>query len=273
MSKSKGNVVTPMPLLEQHGADAVRYWAANGRPGTDTAMDEGQMKVGRRLAIKLLNASKFALGVIGDEPTDAAVTEPLDRSMLAALAELVGDVTVAFEEYDYARALERTERFFWGFCDDYLELVKQRAYGSTGASGAGSARAALATALATLQRLFAPFLCYVTEEVWSWWQDGSVHRQAWPSAHDAAASAGDAGALDYLVAAEVLGAVRKVKSEARRSMRAEVTHVLVTDAPDRLDALGRVEADVRGAGSIAALDTTAGDALAVVVELADEPAA
>ena len=137
MSKSKGNVVTPMPLLEQHGADAVRYWAANGRPGTDTAMDEGQMKVGRRLAIKLLNASKFALGVIGDAGSDEPVTEPLDRSMLAALADLVRDVTAAFEEYDYAAALERTERFFWGFCDDYLELVKQRAYGTIGESWRG----------------------------------------------------------------------------------------------------------------------------------------
>jgi valyl-tRNA synthetase len=273
MSKSKGNVVTPMPLVEQHGADAVRYWAANGRPGTDTAIDEGQMKVGRRLAIKLLNASKFALGVIGDAGTDAAVTEPLDRSMLAALADLVRDVTAAFDEYDYARALERTERFFWGFCDDYLELVKQRAYGTIGESGAGSARAALAIALATLQRLFAPFLCYVTEEVWSWWQPGSVHLQSWPRADDARTLAGETPALDYVVAAEVLGAVRKVKSEARRSMRAEVTRISVTDTPPRLEALDRVAADVRGAGSIALLDTEPGDAFAVEVELADEPAA
>ena len=129
MSKSKGNVVTPMHLLERYGSDAVRYWAASGRPGTDTALDEGQMKIGRRLAIKILNVSKFALGVGDgvDPPDTGEVSDPVDRALLADLAGLAADVTAAFGDYDYARALDHTERFFWRFCDDYVELVKQRA--------------------------------------------------------------------------------------------------------------------------------------------------
>ena len=172
MSKSKGNVVTPIGLLDEHGSDGVRYWAASGRPGTDTAFDTNQMRVGRRLAIKVLNASRFALGAV--EPR-GAITAPVDRAMIRSLAALVTEATGAFESYDYARALQRTETFFWRFCDDYLELVKGRRYGEQGAEGAGSANAALIAALSVLLRLLAPFLPFVTEEVWSWWRDGSIH--------------------------------------------------------------------------------------------------
>ena len=193
MSKSKGNVVTPMEPIRQFGADAMRYWAASGRPGVDTAVDEGQMKVGRRLAIKILNASKFALGIMGDDVPAGfdgapdAVSEPLDRSMLASLAALVTHATTSFEGYDYARALDSTERFFWSYCDDYLELVKGRAYGGSGDAGVQSASAALALALDTMLRLFAPHMPFVAEEVWSWWRDGSIHRSPWPAGDDLAA--------------------------------------------------------------------------------------
>ena len=267
MSKSKGNVVTPMPLLEQHGADAVRYWAANGRPGTDTAMDEGQMKVGRRLAIKLLNASKFTLGVAAEGTVTGVVTEALDRSMLAALADLVDECTAAFESYDYARALERAERFFWSFCDDYLELVKQRAYGEADDPAAESARSALDLALSTQLRLFAPFLCYATEEVWSWWHEGSIHRTEWPDAAALRAVANDAAPLVYPVAADVLGAVRKAKSDAKRSMRADVTRVVVHDDSDRLAALLAAAADVCAAGRVATLETEVATTMSVQVDL------
>jgi valyl-tRNA synthetase len=268
LSKSSGNMPDdPVALLERHGADAVRYWSANGRPGTDTAFDEGQMKIGRRLSIKLLNASKFALG-IGDPAPGAAVTEPLDRSMLAHLADLVDDATTAFDRFDYARALERTESRFWAFCDDYLELVKNRAYGE--GAGAESAKAALHVALEAVLKLFAPFLPYVTEEVWSWWQEGSIHRSAWPkpAALRGAADGGDP--LVLTVAADVLTEVRRAKSEAKRSMRAGVTTIKVTDTPERLGALDQAAADVRGAGVIGQLFLAKGEAFSVEVTLDEE---
>jgi valyl-tRNA synthetase len=271
MSKSKGNVVTPMEPIRQFGADAMRYWAASGRPGVDTAVDEGQMKVGRRLAIKILNASKFALGVIGDSvPGPEAVTAPIDRSMLASLRVLVADATIAFDGYDYARALENTERFFWGFCDDYLELVKQRAYGGSGEAAARSAQAALAIALHTLLRLFAPHLPFVTEEVWSWWQAdaGSVHRAPWPLLPDLDDFA-DAPLDVYPAAAAVLGEVRKAKSSAKRSMRTDVTRAVVRAPADRLRALEPALADVRDAGRLLdAPELVEADELSVEAELA-----
>ncbi|SDH34126.1 valyl-tRNA synthetase [Nonomuraea jiangxiensis] len=239
MSKSKGNVVTPLDLLKQHGSDAVRYWAAGGRYGVDTAFDVGQLKIGRRLAIKILNASKFVLGLA---ESDGEVTEPLDLSMLAALSDVVRETGEAFAAYDHSRALEAVERFFWAFCDDYLELVKARAYESGPASA--SAHAALRQALDVLLRLFAPILPFVTEEVWSWWRAGSVHRAPWPAVER---GSGDPAVL--AVASEVLGRVRKAKSEAQLSMRAEVSRLtvsgpeagLVRQAQDDICAAGHVE--------------------------------
>ncbi len=272
MSKSRGNVVTPIELVHQYGPDAVRYWALIARPGVDTAYDEGQMKIGRRLAIKLLNASKFALGVRGDEPVDTgAVADPLDRSMLVSLRDVVDGATRAFADFDYARALDLTERFFWSFCDDYLELVKQRAYGPTDDAGARSARAALDRALVVLLRLFAPHLPFVSEEVWSWWRDGSVHRAAWPSVDDVAAD-GDPDVVN--VASAVLGEIRKAKSTAQRSMRTEVTRVVVRAPQGALDALTPTLGDVRDAGRVTGdLELVVGEELTVEVQLADPEAA
>src|SRR5690606_11092617 len=144
-------VVTPMALLERYGSDAVRYWAAGARPGTGTAFDTGQMKIGRRLAIKLLNASRFALST-GAAPGE--VTAPLDRALLAELADTVDAATAALDDFHHPRALDVTERFFLRFCDDYLELVKARAYGDQGDEAAASAHAGLAIALSVLLWLF-----------------------------------------------------------------------------------------------------------------------
>ncbi len=281
ISKSKGNVVTPLPLLEKHGADALRYWAAGGRPGTDTAVDEGQMKVGRRLAIKVLNASRFALGRIADDdgtvtaPPVESVTAPIDRALLARLASVVEEATTAFEGYDYARALERTEAFFWFFCDDYLELVKTRAYGQAGAPGdAGtvSARAALATALSVLLRLLAPILPFVTEEVWSWWQVGSIHTSPWPTVSELGAAADREGDPDPVldITAAALGRIRQAKSTAKRSMRSPVDTLTVADTAARIAALLSAEGDLRDAGGVDRLVTAEADEPDVIVELPAE---
>jgi valyl-tRNA synthetase len=264
MSKSIGNVVTPMPLVEEYGADALRYWACNGRPGVDTAVDYAVMKIGRKLAIKMLNASKFVLGM-GDAPADTAPTNALDLSMLTSLATLVDETTAAFDAFDYARALERAERFFWDFCDNYVELVKGRAYGNAGDAEQQSASASLRLALSTMLRLFAPFLVYTTEEVWSWWQAGSVHRTGWPVASDVPAGADP---LVFTVAGDALSAVRKEKSEQKVSLRAEVARVVVRDTPERLAALAAALADVKEAGKIVGtVETEEAAELDVKVEL------
>ncbi|MFG1707972.1 valine--tRNA ligase [Nonomuraea sp. M3C6] len=255
MSKSKGNVVTPLDLLEQHGSDAVRYWAANGRYGVDTAFDAGQLKIGRRLAIKILNASKFVLGLA---ESDGEVTEPLDLAMLAALSDVVREAGEAFGAYDHTRALEAVERFFWAFCDDYLELVKARAYES--GPLAASAHAALRQALDVLLRLFAPFLPFVTEEVWSWWREGSVHRASWPSVQR---GAGDPAVL--AVASELLGQVRKAKSESKLSMRAEVSRLIVS-GPE-IELVRQAQDDICAAGHVEEFVLQYGEALKVEVFL------
>ena len=265
MSKSKGNVVTPADLLEQHGSDAVRYWAASGRPGTDTAFDVGQMKIGRRLAIKILNASKFALGM-GASIDSSAITAPLDLALLARLRTTVAAASEAFENYNYTRALEVSETFFWSFCDDYLELVKDRAYGSRGQTGADSTKATLALALSIQLRLFAPFLPFVTEEVWSWWQPGSVHLADWPTEGEIEIPASTDDSVLVATAAS-LGLIRKAKSENKLSMRTELPAATISGSPEIVAAVQAASDDLAAAGRILnlQLETADGDLAAEVV--------
>ena len=272
MSKSKGNVVTPLDLFETYGTDAVRYWSGSGRPGVDTAFSEDQMKVGRKLANKLLNVTKFVLqfgAPSADRSLDDGVTDPIDRSMLAKLDVVIADATAAFDAFDYARALERTEAFFWWFCDNYVELVKGRTYDDARPDAADSAKRALREALSALQRLLAPVLPFAAEEAWSWWNDSSVHLAAWPTVVGSdAAPFGDAALIDPTI--EVLTLVRRAKTEAKRSQRAAVESLDVT-APAALHAaLDAGRADLVDAGSIRSLQWIDGDTLATRVELATD---
>jgi valyl-tRNA synthetase len=276
MSKSKGNVVTPLALLEEHGSDGVRYWAASARPGADTAFDPNQMRVGRRLAIKLLNASRFALAAA--EP-QGAIVAPVDRALLRRLATLVDESTRDLEAYEYARVLQRVEEFFWRFCDDYLELVKGRRYGDQGPAGAASANATLTAALSVLIRLFAPFLPFVTEEVWSWWQPGSVHASQWPSrgeietlltgSHET--SEKDEKIFDW--ATVVLFEVRKQRSEAKQPMRVPITSVTIRGSAVETALMAHVEADLRAALRVQSFDVSIGEPRLVTVDGYEPPSA
>ena len=271
MSKSKGNVVTPMDLLVEHGSDAVRYWAASAKLGTDAAFEIGQMKIGRRLAIKVLNASKFALSFGDVELDPALVTNPLDRAMLAGLADVVDGATSSLLAYDHTRALELTESFFWTFCDDYLELVKDRAYGADGDEAAAvSARAALGLALDVLLRLFAPVLPFATEEVWSWWRAGSVHRQPWPDAAPLRTAAAGADPLVVTAAGSALAALRKVKSEAKLSMRTPILAVTLALPAALRPGVEAALADLRAAGRVTGTLDLVDDELEVPVARAAE---
>ena len=265
MSKSKGNVVTPMDHVDEYGAEGVRYWAASGRPGTDTAFDQGQLKIGRRLAIKILNASRFALGFSDTDVGSAAIIGDLDRSLLGHLAGVIADATHAFDSYDYARALDVAERSFWAWTDDYLELVKARAYGD--GPEAQSAHATLQLALSVYLRLFAPFLPFVTEEVWSWWRDGSIHRASWPTREELQDVSGDPGVL--AAASEVLTAVRRAKSDAKVSMRAEIEKVAIAADESVIDALKRAEADLKEAARTSVVSYSVGE-FSVESELAED---
>ncbi len=272
MSKSVGNVVTPMPLIETHGADALRYWAASGRPGTDTAIDEAQMKIGRRLAIKTLNASKFVLGRLEGItiPSPAEITEPIDRDFIALLANVVNEATAAFNTYDYARALERTEAFFWTFCDNYVELVKTRAYGegeNATEAGTNSARATLSVTLSVLQRLLAPFIPFVTEEVWRWWHDGSVHVAPWPVISELGDVTPSRDSAVYEQVCEVLEAVRREKSTQKVSQKNEVELLKIDGPADLLSAIRNGETDLTNAGGVKAFELNEAATLSISVTL------
>jgi valyl-tRNA synthetase len=268
LAKSRGDALTPSDALERFGADAVRYWAASKRAGVDTRLDEGQLRVGRRLATKLLHAARFVLALDGVGAAEA--TDALDRALLARLAGVVDEATTAFEAYEPARALEATEACFWSFCDHYLELVKGRAYGEAGPASQASAVGTLRLALDTLVRLLAPVLPFVTEEVWSWWRDGSVHTSPWPEPGPLRAATGveRPTPLHLDAATAVLTEIRRSKTAAKRSLRTPAARVEVADTPERLAALSEVAPDLRRAGAVGDLVLLAhGEGLSVQVHL------
>ncbi|TAL44673.1 MAG: valine--tRNA ligase [Salinibacterium sp.] len=259
MSKSKGNVVTPKGMLDEHGSDAVRYWAASSRLGTDAAFDPQnpkQIKIGRRLAIKVLNAAKFVYS-FPEAPDGMAVSEPLDLDLLASLGDVIDVATKALDEFDHARALEAAEQFFWTFCDDYLELVKERAYGASTPEGQASAVIALRTAVDILVRLFAPYLPFATEEVWSWTHEGSVHTSTWPNREETGATGETTGLLSSV--SEALIGIRRAKTDAKASQKTEVISAVITGPAILNEGL----ADLKAVGRIASIEFVEADTIEV----------
>jgi valyl-tRNA synthetase len=233
----------------------VRYWAALGRPGTDTAFEPRQMKVGRRLATKVLNAAKFVYGFEEAAP-GSVVADPLDAAVIDALKATVAEATAAFDAYEYTTSLAATERLFWTFCDDYVELVKERAY-----AGSDSARLTLRLVLGALLRLLAPFLPYATEEVWSWTHQGSIHAASWPTTDEWPYVDGDRQLLDTASAA--IGAVRKAKTDGKLSLRTEVPSVVLAAPAGYAERIRLFESDLRAAGRLGAIDYAEADELVV----------
>ena len=265
MSKSKGNVVTPTALIEEKGADAVRYWASTSRLGADTAFSEDVLKIGNKLVTKLWNASKFAmihLEKVKGEPRQEAVTETLDQWILARLSKTIAKATAAFEEYEYCEARIAIEEFFWkDFCDNYLEIIKVRAYGDGSANltpGQLSAANAVALCLEAVLRLFAPFVPHITEELYSHIFEGkkSIHAQGmWPKAE--AYRQDDAAEASGIAVVQVLDVVRRLKAERNVSIKWPLDTLVVAGGEVKL--LDSVKEDLKAVTNAAALafDTAA----------------
>ena len=257
MSKSKGNVLTPMHLLDQYGADGVRYWSASARLGTDTAFDEVTMKNGKRLVTKIFNAGKFVLGLSGQP---GAISAELDRAFIDRLKQLVIRANTCFERMDYGTVLTETERFFWAdFTDVYLELVKSRAYNKEDLAGQASALASLRLGLSVLLRLFAPFLPYVCEEVWSWYfaeetGDKSIHRAAFPQESEFASIMAAKSDKTFDLVSNLRSRVNQKKTEEQKSVGADVEKLIVTANMGTIELLTLAVGDFKAACKVGQLD-------------------
>jgi len=230
MSKSRGNVIRPSEVLEQFPVDAARYWAAGTSIGDDFPYREGDLEAGERLLQKLWNASRLVDQLtadvdraVADEDVSGADLADIDRWFLARLDATVESITERFLSYEFAKARDELRTFFWStFCDDYLEIAKQRLSDGSDPSTAY----ALVTAHRTFLKLFAPFLPHVTEELWQrLYADGgdgldSIHTEAWPEPRgfEADLAAGE-------TAMQVVSALRRYKTDSGLALNAELERV------------------------------------------------
>ncbi|MCH2110301.1 MAG: valine--tRNA ligase [Polyangiaceae bacterium] len=257
MSKSAGNVITPMHLFDEHGVDGVRYWAASARLGQDTAFDPQSFKIGRRLTTKLYNAAKFVLSHEGEQ---GEITHELDRAFVGKLHGLIKKVTASHDDFNFAQALQETETFFWThFTDTYLELAKPRAWmnetNTYSEAERSSAIAALRLGLNVLLRLFAPVLPYITEEIWSWVfaqesQDPSIHVAPWPNSDELKKIAAPDSEKSFDYAVEAFTAINKAKADAKVSAGRVAEELTLRASQASLDSLAPVLDSVMAAAKV-----------------------
>ncbi len=245
MSKSKGKTVTPETLISEYSADAIRYWAGKAKLGVDTIYDESVFKVGKRLCMKIFNASKFVMMQIkSGEYRKSDITNPLDLAMLKQLSSVVEKAGKDFQGLDYATVLMDVESCFWNFCDHYLELVKGRAYKLRDTPDGKSALATLELSLSCFLRLFAPFLPFVTEEVWSWHFNSTVHLSKWPSVEEFNDIKLDGVSCEFELAKEVLGKIRGEKTTAQKSLKWPVESLNIAGEKNNLSLLETLMPDI-----------------------------
>ena len=264
MSKSKGNVVTPLALLQEHGSDGVRYWAARGGPGVDTAFDVGQMKIGRKLAMKLLNVSKF---ILAGRP----IRRPGHRDARSRHADEPGgagdEATGQLDHYEYAR----WPRSRASSGTSATTTSSRRSRAATGISGtvARPRRPRRdASGLSVLLRLLAPYLPFTRGGVVVV-AAGSVHRAPWPTAAEVLSNlAGDAAGRPRgpPALAAALGAIRKGKTDQKVSVGTEASARL-RRRDDEIRGLRAIERDLKAAVRAGALTLTVGEpSVAVTLE-------
>ena len=255
MSKSKGNVITPINLIEKYSADAVRYWAGRARLGIDATFEEKVMDQGKKLCNKFFNASKFVFNIVAGSGIDVTkdyisnITSELDRAWIAKMSACITTARRSFGLNDYAGALEATEKLFWDFCDNYLEIVKGRAYGTDNVSAVSS----LMLSIDLFCLMFAPFLVFITEEVYQarpWGSDtNSIHIKMYPNA-DSFASFGTSCDM-YNAVVSIVEKARKAKSEQQKSLKTPVLSLVVCGRENDLKLVSAAQTDLKNVLNIA----------------------
>ena len=249
MSKSRGNVITPINTIEQFGSDAVRYWAGSARLGTDTTYDESVFLIGNKLVTKLYNAAKFVLSHDSSETNDI---NELDASFLQDLQKLIDEVTNCYDKFEFAQALQLSEEFFWNiYTDNYIELVKKRVFNSEGEEKK-SAVTTLRIALSVLLRIYAPVLPSITEEIWSWCfaketNTNSIHQSNWPNVLEFKMFNPPENKDSLDVAIKTIRAIRKTKTANAIGLGKPVDSIKLIINTHQKDILTKIMDDVSNA--------------------------